>query len=232
MNCKKIQKYLAGCLANELDEAIRNEVNIHLQGCPACNEDYQSLLKVKSMLSSLPGVKLPDNIMENIEQEVERRMSEKKTSYIRFAIPSAALALAAVLAVFFLKIPHQKYRNNYITDICLASETIVCGCWDKIGVKYPGHEVLLSKEKTARDKGYASIKDKHLNINSSAISPEQFVVFTKFNRGGVKAVLYSDDVKVCRKVVESKNKYKYIFKNPASYGPGQRDLVITVTFQS
>ncbi len=108
MNCRRVNNLLSAYVDSELPGVDQLQIRDHLKTCPACSEEYDSLLTTKRMLSQLslkqPRVDLEQKILDCLAQESGRRPALVPTTWWGL-LPEpqkASLRAAAMFAVFSL----------------------------------------------------------------------------------------------------------------------------------
>ncbi len=129
MNCRKVNNLLSAYMDNELAGVEQLQIRDHLRTCSCCNEEYESLLTTKRMLSRLsvqqPKQDLEQRILERIVAEGDRSpvgfrlsswwglMPEPQRASLRAAALFGVFAFAAGLYVYspLSKEPSQTARE-------------------------------------------------------------------------------------------------------------------------
>lgn len=71
IDCERILSLLkSGYLDGELDDATREQVNQHLEECPACRRVKENLEAVSLLLRNAPRANPPENLWTRIEKEI------------------------------------------------------------------------------------------------------------------------------------------------------------------
>lgn len=71
IDCERILSLLkSGYLDNALDDATREQVNQHLEECPACRRVKENLEAVSLLLRNAPRSNPPENLWARIEKEI------------------------------------------------------------------------------------------------------------------------------------------------------------------
>ncbi len=70
MNCGKVQNLLSCYIDRELPGVEMLQVQRHLDVCPECRREYQTLLMVKRLLSEMPVVSPPESLEERLVEKV------------------------------------------------------------------------------------------------------------------------------------------------------------------
>ncbi len=94
MDCDRFANALQELLDGSLPEEKRPEVEGHLRSCKRCNELYADLKRLRSLLRSLPDLKVSTEFTRNVKEiiEAERRRAFRN----KFLLRAAALVLGAV----------------------------------------------------------------------------------------------------------------------------------------
>lgn len=103
MNCGKVQNLLSCYIDRELPGMDMLSIQRHLDVCPDCRREYQTLLRVKRLLSEMPIVSLSDAL----EERLLNSLSRSAASAHRWALPIPRrivrpLALAAAIGAISL----------------------------------------------------------------------------------------------------------------------------------
>jgi len=108
MNCSRARDLIPDLAAGSLDSKLEAEVRAHIQGCPACAEDLQSLTQTLNLLDAMPTPKPSSRVRQSvyaaIEQEkravasspVSKPKSARRSLLFWILQPVAACALIAL----------------------------------------------------------------------------------------------------------------------------------------
>jgi len=122
MECKKTRGLLSEYIDGTLDVKARKTVDDHLKTCKGCKEELGALKACISEVSSLKGVKAPDDFMERVHQRIEERFVFKNILRKLF-IPlqvKIPLEVAAVVATVLLVV-HITNRIQPIREVRFRS---------------------------------------------------------------------------------------------------------------
>lgn len=124
MNCRKTANLLSAYMDGELPGVEQLQIREHLKYCPSCNEEYESLLYTKRVLSGLsvanPRNCLEDRILDRLSEEAGgsvRRLdvigwwsllAEQQRANIRTA--GLVAILGGVCAIYVMN-PFNRYRS-------------------------------------------------------------------------------------------------------------------------
>lgn len=72
MTCQEVREQLSAYLDEELEPAGRAEVRRHVEGCPVCRAELESLKRTIQMVGSLPRVAAPESIFEELRDQLAR----------------------------------------------------------------------------------------------------------------------------------------------------------------
>lgn len=96
MSCLEIREKLLYYIDNKLDDNENKNIKQHIECCADCRKEYEEMLGVlKFAEEGFDKVKAPDNFMENIRDEVKRKLTPKpgRIKHIRTAFIAAALCV-------------------------------------------------------------------------------------------------------------------------------------------
>ncbi|MDW8291006.1 MAG: zf-HC2 domain-containing protein [Armatimonadota bacterium] len=97
MNCGKVQNMLSCYIDRELPGVDMLHIQRHLDACPECRREYQTLLVVKRLLSEMPVVSPPDSLEERLVEKVLRTPVPAR-SWMFPVLPRSLLRPLAVAA--------------------------------------------------------------------------------------------------------------------------------------
>ncbi|HEV3260016.1 MAG TPA: zf-HC2 domain-containing protein [Gemmataceae bacterium] len=101
-NCDQARQALPGLLYGDLAADEQAAVEKHLQGCPACREDYAALQRVRRLLDTVPA---PDVRVDLRGVYAEAaRLQDKRLRRWRQAAVACLAAAAAVLIMLGLRL--------------------------------------------------------------------------------------------------------------------------------
>ena len=94
---------------DELGASARADMDSRLKACPACRDQLEGLRELEFSVPRTPSVQIDDDVLSGIRMSTTRRLREeaaRPASRFRWAawpsMPRLALALGAVVIVFFL----------------------------------------------------------------------------------------------------------------------------------
>jgi len=120
MDCKQIRQILASdYLDNELDPMSRNQVDRHLEKCPACRKISENLAAIVLPLRRTQKQKVPPGVWSRIQTELRRQKAYAarprtafRTTLLEvflmrpaFAAVAAAVILILISAAFYMQTP-------------------------------------------------------------------------------------------------------------------------------
>ncbi|MFQ5633608.1 MAG: anti-sigma factor family protein, partial [bacterium] len=78
MQCKNIQNVLPHFAKDELPEADREKLAVHLRSCAACSKVAAEYARLAELTENLPAVTPPVRILDELKQNVRRQISANK----------------------------------------------------------------------------------------------------------------------------------------------------------
>jgi predicted anti-sigma-YlaC factor YlaD len=106
MNCKYIQTRLSVYLDGELSGSDSLLIRDHLSTCIECQAELKQIKTVSNLLSCLPPVPEPDDLM--IERMLQKAMPSAKPKKVPWlGIAACSAIVCAMLYATFFKIPQQ-----------------------------------------------------------------------------------------------------------------------------
>jgi hypothetical protein len=125
---ERVQAYID----NELSPADHTAVEQHVEECQACQKNvvYFKLLK-RRLKDHTAAVEMPVAVRERIERQFSRRRRFRPRRYL---LPSAALALAAILVLALLPL---QWGADHFSEIRLVGKTTCydCNVADRAGLE-------------------------------------------------------------------------------------------------
>ena len=101
MNCEKIQTQLAEYASGNLPDTLQGIIEEHLLDCQHCQLEFEAELEMHFNLGSLPLVQCPQQVTNNILDEIEEEERRHRNSG-RFWLMGATTLVAAGLALILL----------------------------------------------------------------------------------------------------------------------------------
>lgn len=103
--CRKIIERLNGYIDGELPVKERESVTTHIEYCLSCKNEYDKLIEINSLLSTVDSEECPSDIKHALKQLPNRQRS--KISFFRplsqlKPLPVAASILLTITAALFL----------------------------------------------------------------------------------------------------------------------------------
>jgi len=105
MNCGQIGRLVCDYIGDCLPEALRREVEAHLEECPACRREVQRAEEMVSCLNSLSCHQAPVDCWPGVRDMITKWESRRSGWFAWVARPvmaAPALAAAVLLAVILL----------------------------------------------------------------------------------------------------------------------------------
>jgi hypothetical protein len=125
-NTENIEAKLCAFVDGELDEAGRAEIEQHLVANPQHRQLMQELMKQRALLRELPRVKAPEDLLESVQNQMERSVlldadtsgrgvAGRISRWPQFFAAAAVLVLAAgLVAVIVFVLPnHNRPPQDY-----------------------------------------------------------------------------------------------------------------------
>jgi len=78
LNCQDYFILISGLIDNELSAIERKIVRQHLDECEKCRKEWIMLFGIQDEISSTARPKLPANILERVNQEIEKKEFDDK----------------------------------------------------------------------------------------------------------------------------------------------------------
>ena len=82
VNCEDYFILISGLIDDELSNIERRIVRRHLDECKKCREEWLMLSRIQDELMSISQPEAPANVLERVNQEIEKKESEKRTKFI------------------------------------------------------------------------------------------------------------------------------------------------------
>ncbi len=128
--CERYREALMGLLDNEIPEAERRDVELHLHECPDCQAEYREFQRLASLTNSLKFPEPSAEVWDHYYDGVCRRMRRVGPWFMWGGI-SVALLLAA--QVLFFLVPASPITIGtgvvaLIVGALLLWTTFACNC--------------------------------------------------------------------------------------------------------
>ena len=111
MNCEQVRNLLDEYLDGELAAAQRASVDEHLAGCAPCRAELEILRNTATLVGSLPRVKAPKELTEDIKARLVSRpaavRSRRRPVVLRWVGIGGWVAAAATLIVVIKLAPWE-----------------------------------------------------------------------------------------------------------------------------
>lgn len=88
MNCEDYFILISGLIDNELSNIERRMVRQHLNECDKCREEWLMLSRVQDELTSIAQPEVSVDILESVNQEIEKKEFDDKRS--KFTVYSSS----------------------------------------------------------------------------------------------------------------------------------------------
>jgi len=127
MNCGKVQNLLSCYIDRELSGIDMLSIQRHLDVCPECQREYQSLLQVKRLLSEMPVVPPPVLLEQRLMEQFARDAGRARSWWLPVAPRRVLrpLALAAAFGAIALGVWYFSGQARSTTEHDLVATTSV-----------------------------------------------------------------------------------------------------------
>jgi anti-sigma factor (TIGR02949 family) len=117
--CEKIRQYLDSYISGELLVETNHEVLQHLEQCPACSQELETRVRVRT---SLRNAVRAETVPVDLEQKVRRRIHENQrgrlwTTGFSLRWMSAVAALVLLSAGTWIVLRERQAQNIYIATL-------------------------------------------------------------------------------------------------------------------
>ncbi|MFQ6003233.1 MAG: anti-sigma factor family protein [Candidatus Zixiibacteriota bacterium] len=83
MNCRKVRRYLFSYFKNELPEAEKTEIELHLKGCPDCAKEALEIRRITSLVKdSLETLTPSPDFNQKLLSEVQKLSSAERVEEV------------------------------------------------------------------------------------------------------------------------------------------------------
>ena len=96
MDCETIREQLGAYVDGELDIADREATTAHLDGCPACRAEWESLKALADRLATTGETSVPDTLWPAIEQRLDAEPGIGSVIHHRGRLRIAAMIALAI----------------------------------------------------------------------------------------------------------------------------------------
>jgi len=83
MHCELVQNILEEYLAGELDDALKREVESHIQKCSSCQHELDLTENIAQVIRMIPDPEVPQSIFDNVLAEVQASQKQAETGFTR-----------------------------------------------------------------------------------------------------------------------------------------------------
>ena len=99
MNCRNISNSLSAYVDRELTGDQMIALRSHIERCPECKAEYESLTSLKAALAALPMHEPPEGLDQDVIRLVRRLNPASARTRLSWALMAATSVAAAALAV-------------------------------------------------------------------------------------------------------------------------------------
>ena len=121
MNCNEIKPELVAYLDGELPDAVRSQVEAHLQSCADCRAEREALAATLESIKDLPATRPSTNFLEQFWTRFQEAKGSRAKIFSLFKWPRpvwvGAAATACLLAVVLLVLPKDRPVEKADADI-------------------------------------------------------------------------------------------------------------------
>lgn len=102
MGCHRVRNHLSAYLDRELTGSEMLEIREHIRWCEECRGEYHTLLRVKSLVNSLPELTPSPEVMNKlrVRLDAERRSPQRLFRGPMSVVVSTVAAALAALVIF------------------------------------------------------------------------------------------------------------------------------------
>ncbi len=174
-NCEECQAIIDLYLDDALTRDDKENFLAHISSCSECQKELEFAKNIKSTLSSLPVIEIPDDFTQNVRDKVEAERKKKKgfgTYFIRYGSLAACLVLALAISqgLNTSDIPsNDPVRNQVVQDSTDENQTPA-----PVTVQNTGDETPApTKEKyIAKSQSTAEDESKNLSVTQPLVSEQ------------------------------------------------------------
>jgi len=115
MNCKQVKLRLSAYQDGELNNAERKNIQLHLQSCKACNNEYEELINLNNRLFNLQTHHLPLNFSAKIMSQVKEKELKKNKIFgfnLAYFVYSLLFIIFVTAGMYFVDVKTVKKANR------------------------------------------------------------------------------------------------------------------------
>jgi hypothetical protein len=215
MNCEWVLQNITLYVYDELPDDARHEVEQHLNRCPDCTAELQSMREFKEVASSLPQLEVTPNLLASVRMDLQealegveqtsgwRRMFFDPFAWLRQAQFSPALAAVLLIAGFgggigAMYTMGPKVVNN--TDRPIPADTTHASIASIKNIKQDANgQVQIQYDRTMPDRAEGSLNDQEIqdlllvaardNLNSADRMDSIHLLKNKQDNGRIRETL-------------------------------------------
>ena len=113
MDCPKAKQMMSEAIDGQLQAHEQAQLNAHLAGCPACQEEYAQMQAIQRGLQELPEEKLPKRVQRAYRAEMKK--DREPIDWKRYASIAAVLCLM-ITGIYFMQDTWKK-REEKIQNV-------------------------------------------------------------------------------------------------------------------
>lgn len=141
MHCGEFQSLMHSFLDDELESALRQQVEAHIAKCAGCRRHYMELGVVVQKLSTADWIKAPSGFTENLLAKMEREYPTKRNwqvPFVRWTGIAAAAAFIFSLGVWWSLPNHFSVTANPSESLIVKDNRVII----PKGLEYKGNLVI------------------------------------------------------------------------------------------
>lgn len=142
MNCNKAQELISLYIDNKLSSQEITELNVHLEKCEKCKQDYTALKNIKNILANTPKKEVSANFTDSVMSKIKNKeYLEKKDNVVFFGafnsmkkklVMAAGFLFVVASSSFFFMNGNNNISINQYNDQNYTSAIEYCLNYDDI----------------------------------------------------------------------------------------------------
>jgi len=178
MDCSEIRSLLSEYLDDALDARSKALADEHLQTCPECREELDSLKSLVKGIGSLESVKAPADFLDRLHKRMERRSGISKLREwlfypLRVKIPLQLAGAAVMALIIFSILPFQQPSLKPPSKSALekkAEDKAYDANEGKGMIRDGRSRALVQKAATDKPAGDTAIREAALNLKKQGLA--------------------------------------------------------------
>jgi len=136
MSCAEVRDRIEAWIDGDLEPAEAGVLEVHMEGCAACDEERRLADEIRAGLRGLPELDLPDRVIKAVRDETAPTIGERARGLLDAIVTRPVPAVAAVAAIVLFMLAVVPWRQSETPPRYSAEEVARAAEETKLALAY------------------------------------------------------------------------------------------------